>query len=269
MTMQTPFTREERQGILDRYFAAHRRWLDLDFQAVTSGSTGAPVSPEKEPLAATIARLLDQYRRNLPVIPVSRCPFTQQVLYHSLDTYGIDGLWWNYTAPVRPVEYLMPEFHSLTGALLLHEPPEKAPFLCIPGPGAPYVVPEILSDDHIMAVLFSMAVGKHTGYLITYFTDDPAIRVPRMNRWGVNRWELLDRRGTFMWGEFSPPESRFDFDLRGWIEKEKLLWILPQDSTLSLQRGLAGCPFLSCTGTKKIQRIQNGKLLGTGRKEGT
>jgi hypothetical protein len=267
--MQTPFSRNERNEILGRYFAEHRQWLDLDFQSVTARrGGGTPASPEKESLAASLAGLLDMYRRNLPVLPLSRCPFTQQVLYHSLDPFGIDGPWWNYTAPVHPVEYVMPGFHSLAGALRLQEPVEKAPFLCVPGPGVPYVVPEILSDDHIRAVLSSTMVGNHTGYLIAYFMDDPGVRVPRINRWGANRWELLDRRGTFTWGEFSPPESRFDFDLRSWIEKEKLFWILPQDSTLSLRRGAVDCPFLACTGTKKIQRIRNGKLPATGEKEG-
>jgi hypothetical protein len=267
--MQTPFTREERQEILDRYFAEHRRWLDLDFRSATSGErAGTPVSPEKDQLAASLAGLLDQYRRNLPVLPLSKSPFSQQVLYHSLDPFGIDGPWWNYTAPVHPVEYVMPDFHSLTGALRLQEPVENAPFLSVPGPGAPYVVPEILSDDRILAVLSSIPVGRHTAYLITYFTDDPAARIPRMNRWGANRWELLDRRGTFSWGEYSPPESRLDFDLRSWVEKEKLLWILPEDRTLSLHPGIQGCPFLDCKGTKSIQRILNGKLLAMDKNEG-
>jgi hypothetical protein len=264
--MQTPFSREERQGILDRYFPAHQQWLDLDFQSVTASGAGAAVSAEKDQLASIIAELLDQYRRNLPVPAISRCPYTSQVLYHSLDPYGIDGLWWNYQAPVRPIDFLMPGFLSLTGALLLQESPENVPFLCVPGPGAPYVVPEILSDDQVKAVLSSTNIGKHTGYIMAYFTDDPSAVIPRMNCWGANRWELLNRRGTFMWGEFSPPESRFDFDLRPWIERGKMLWIQPGDRTLSLHQGVADCPFLACTGTKKIQRIQNGIVHETGGK---
>jgi len=268
--MQAPFTGEERRTLLDRYFAEHRQWLDLDFRSATSGgSAGMPASPEKDRLAASLAGLLDQYRRGLPVLPLSRCPFSQQVLYHSLDPYGLDGPWWNYTAPVRPLTYLAPTFHSLAGALTLKGSPEKAPFLCVPGPGVPYVVPELLQNNHIRAVISRIPVGKHEGHLVAYFTDAPEARIPRLNTWGANRWELLDRRGTYMWGESSLPESRLDFDLVRWMEEEKLLWIFPGDRTLGLRSGVKDCPYLAAEGTRRIQRIWNGRVLDTGEKEGT
>lgn len=265
--MQTPFTEGERRELLNRYSAAHQRWLDLDFQSVT-GKADASATAGKDRLAKELDGLLGEYRRNVPVLPLSRCPFSQQVLYHSLDPYGTDGLWWNYQAPVRPLDPVMPTFHSLTGALLVQGPVEKAPFLCVPGPGAPYVVPAILADDRIRAVISETRVGEHTGYVIAYFSSDPAARIPRLNSWGANRWQVLDRRGTFLWGEYSPPATGLDFDLKRWLDEEKLFWIAPGDRLLALHRGAADCPYCAGTGTRQIQRIRNGVLLDGSEKEG-
>ncbi len=134
--MNTPFTRDDRRDLLDRYFPAYQRWRDLSFDLSVSRGTGQdPRLPEIEQLDRTLMGLRDQYRSNLPVLPLSRCPFSSQVLYHSVDPYGIDGLWWNYEAPVRPVETLPSTFHSFTGALHLVEPVEIAPFTGVLGPG--------------------------------------------------------------------------------------------------------------------------------------
>jgi len=267
--MNTPFTRNERQDLLDRYFPAYRRWQDLNFDlSVSRGAGQDPKLQEMGELDRLLTGLRDQYRANLPFLPLSRCPFSAQVLYHSLDPYGIDGLWWNYDAPVRPVENLPPTFHSITGALYLEGPPENAPFTCAPGPGLPYIVPEVLANDHMRAVLSTVMVGRHTGYAVVYFSDIAPVPVQRLNSWGMNHWEAVDLHGGYGWGSDTIRAGQFDFDISGWIKKEKLSWIRPGDGTLTLQEGLAGCPYLSLTGTKNIQRLRNGNIVETGDKEG-
>ena len=268
--MNTPFTPEERRDLLDRYFPAFLRWQDLNFElSVSRSSGGDPRLAESEHLMRVLTGLRDQYRSSLPVLPVSRSPFSHQVLYHSLDPIGIDGLWWNYDVPVRPVEYYPPDFHTLSGSLSLDAPLENAPFLCVPGPGAPFVVPEILADGHIRAVLSRVVIGRHTGFVTAYYTDDPTVKLPRMNGWGMGHWEHLDRRGTFTWGESSvKTPAGFDFDLAPWIEKEKLFWISPGDTSFALQRGVKTCPYLGVSGTKTMQRIRKGLLLTTVKMEG-
>ena len=75
--MNTPFTREERQDILDRYFPAYRQWLDLEYDLSISGGTGQdPRLQEIEHLDRMLMGFRDQYRDNLPVLPLSRCPFS-------------------------------------------------------------------------------------------------------------------------------------------------------------------------------------------------
>src|SRR5689334_15262688 len=58
--------------------------------------------------------LRTEYARGVPVVPISRCPITNEVLRHSLDTFGLDGLWWDFESPCRPTESVPPTFAGLT-----------------------------------------------------------------------------------------------------------------------------------------------------------
>jgi hypothetical protein len=268
--MSTPFGREERQALLDRYFPAYKRWQDLDYQLAVSGETGQDaLARERDQLGRNLTDLRDQYRKNLPVLPLSRCPFSLQVLYHSLDPFGIDGLWWNYEAPVRPVESLPATFHAITGALSLEPPIEPAPFLCVPGPAAPYVIPDILGNKHIAAVLSAIPIGRHQGYVIAYYADNPPVPVPRADSWGMDHWELLDYLGTYRWDSSPLSGDRLDFRIDRWIANGKLHWIGPGDRTCTLREGADNCPYLDLAGTREIQRIRKGESINTGEPEGT
>ena len=262
--MNTPFTKEERQALLDQYFSLYTRWQDHDYQLSVSGKKeDGALTRVADKLGMDLMSLRDQYRSNLPVLPLSRCPFCSQVIYHSLDNFGIDGLWWNYEAPVRPVENLPATFHAITGALSLETPPEKAPFLCVPGPAVPYVIPEILKNEHIEAVLSAIPVGRHQGYVMMYFTEDPAIPVPRADSWGMDCWEILDCQGIYRWDSSPVSEKSLDFKIDRWMSKGKLHWIEPGDRTCTLHEGTDTCPYLALDGTRKIQRIWNGELRTT------
>jgi len=257
--MHTPFTRDEWLDLLDQYFPAYKRWQDLDYQiSVAGNSVPDDLTREYDLFDRQLADLRSRYEAGLPFLPVSRCPFSSQVVYHSIDPFGIEGLWWNYTAPVRPMENLPVTFHAITGALRMKGPAGNAPFVCVPGPGVPYVVPEILGNEHITAVLSSLPIGNHSGYIIMYFSDTEGVLAPRPDSWGMNHWELLDRNGAYQWGEGSVGIYRAGFDLTQWIEKKKLLWIRPKDRTLALQSGIAGCPYLGFDGTRKLQRVRAG-----------
>lgn len=266
--MTISFTREERQALLDRYFTEYRRWQDLDYQLAVAGTTApAELADEFDGLGRSLSDLRARYQAGLPFLPLSRCPYSRQVAYHSLDPFGTNGLWWNYEAPVRPVENLPVTFHGITGALSLSGPPEDAPFLCVPGPGAPYVLPAVLSPDGVTAVVSTVPIGNHTGYAILYFSNAEPARAPRPDSWGMDHWELLGRKGTFEWGGSIPAARERDFLLAPWIEKKKLLWIRPGDRTLTLQSGTAECPYLAMVGTHRIQRIRAGKVWQEGEEE--
>ena len=106
-----------------------------------------------------------------PVPPGIPCPFSRQVVNHSLDPFGTDGLWWNYTAPARPLENLPVTFHGITGALALNGPPEtprssacRAQELRVCDARRPF-------PGHVTAVVSTVMIGRHTGDAILYFTS--------------------------------------------------------------------------------------------------
>jgi hypothetical protein len=257
--MHTPFTRDEWLDLLDRYFPAYKRWQDLDYRISVAGSTvPEEVVQEYDGLNRLLSDLRSQYQAGLPFLPVSRCPFSGQVVYHSIDPFGIEGLWWNYSAPVRPMENLPVTFLAITGALRMKGAAANTPFVCVPGPGAPYVLPELLGHKHIAAVVSSLPVGNHTGYVIMYFSDNDRVRVPRPDSWGMDHWELLDRDGAFGWGKGTVGIHEAGFDLVPWLEKKKLFWIRPKDRALALWSGTAGCPYVGLDGTHSVQRVRAG-----------
>lgn len=256
-----PFTKEERQALLAEYFPAYRSWQALDYRLAIAGkSLPADLVQKLDVLDSTLIDLRQRYSEGLPFLPISRCPFTNQVVYHSLDPFGIDGLWWNYEAPVRPVESFPPTVHSITGALHINGEVGPVPFLCVPGPGVPYVLPEILSHDDVTAVLSSLPIGNHTGYVILYFTRSSGIGIPRANNWGMDHWELPGTGGSLEWGEGISGVQQADFNLAPWIEKKKLLWIAKDDGACALHSGTAGCPYSGLDGPRALQRVRAGAV---------
>jgi hypothetical protein len=208
---------------------------------------------------------VDQYRRLLPDIAVSRCPHTGELVSWAMDTVDLDGWFWKYRAQVRRDGYLPRTFLALAGAVRLYEPLTRAPFLAVPGPGVPYVVPRILDQTDTLAVIAQVPVGHHIGWSITYFGPrQPALRL--VNDWGSNRHDSYDRDGNWLGWSQTPLDAiddyafDFDFELEPWIDTGKLRWIAPDDETLSIRHGLAGCPYTGLEGPREFARIEDGEL---------
>ena len=280
--MNTPFTGEERSEFLREYFELHEKSLDLEYQVVSSdgGATDALVN-EADELRDKLSQMRDQYRLNVPVLPMSRCPYTNQVVYHSIDHYGLDGLWWNSEAPIRPVEVLPSSFFMVNGAVSLGKI-ENTPFVVKPGPEVPYVVPEILSQPQFKAVISKIKIGDHTAYPIFYFIEDWEKAVEPMNNWGANYWSFLDADMQLGYNEYGvyqeeqepdysdePVEDdededieyTYDFDLVKWVDDGKLLWIAPDDPTFMIKKGTSGCPYLNLSGSRQFSVLFDGELV--------
>jgi hypothetical protein len=209
---------------------------------------------------------------------MSRCPITQQVAYHSIDPYGLDGLWWDNQVPIRPVEALPSTFIMVLGALRLGPRVEDTPFPVRPGPEAPYVVPEVLGHPDIYAVVSTVKVGAHTAYPVFYYGVGWEGEVEPMNNWGANHWSYLDRDGNLRYHEYGAvpmtddsyleglegdegeaEEYTVDFDLRRWVDDGKLMWIAPEDETFTLRSGASGCPYLDLPGSRVFSVILGGE----------
>jgi hypothetical protein len=280
--LNTPFTLEERRDFLKEYYELHEKNQDLDYEVtILQGDASDSQIMEVDEANQKLTDMRDQYRMCVPVVPLSRCPYTNQVVYHSIDHFGLDGLWWNNEVPIRPVEVLPSSFFMVNGAVKLGRI-EKSPQLVKPGPEVPYVVPEILSQPQFKAVISQIRVGNHTAYPIFYFIEDWSKSMEPMNNWGANYWSFLDANMKLGHNEYGyypmetdvdycnesleddvpePIEYTFDFDISKWVREGKLLWIAPGDNTFTLKTGTNGCPYLNLQGSRKFSVIFDGELI--------
>lgn len=231
----------ERAALLDEYF-----------------SLGGSDQP------ADVARrneLRRAYEDGLPMVALSRCPFTGEVFTHSLDTGGLDGLWWQHELPVRAIVEDLPEtYFAFTGAVRLAAEPARAPFTCVPGPEVPFVVPRMLLHADVKAVVSYVRIGEQDAYPVVYFADPVPPMLERFNEWGSNHYEYESPTRGEAWHDMVEEEAVVDFDLARWIESGDLLWIAPGDTGLTLRSTVAGCPYLGLEGRRAWAYIDDGQV---------
>jgi hypothetical protein len=228
-----------------------------------AADSGTNSFPDRRRLLDAVAReqgirrvaVLREYLDGLPRPAVARCPYTDAVVRHSVHAGGIDGPWWDYRWPQRPVESLPSTFFAFTGALRLGDALPVVDWLVKTGPEAPFVVPRLLGVERMRAVLTSFTVGGWDAWTITYFTDAPRA-VERFNDWGSSRY-WLDAQAA-EWDAMTEDAEKLDFDLAPWIDRGALLWIAPGDGELRLQSTSAGCPYLGLPGRRSFVRVQDG-----------
>lgn len=246
--MSNPLAPSERAALLREYFEAREKLYDLSYrqEQMDTAERAAQIAA----LGDRLADLWDRYVASVPVLPISRCPFTGAEVTHSLDTAGLDGLWWNYEAPARPSETLPRTYFALAGAVRLGEPLESFPFQCMPGPEVPYVVPRLLARPEVRAVVSSVQVGPHTAYPIFYFADPFTGYISRVNTWGTAEFWFDGPDGRQVWDSVDDERADFDFDLERWIQAGKLLWIAPGDARLTLRSHTRACPYIGLRGRR-------------------
>ena len=255
------FSAERRRQLLDEYITLEANLREIrELLERTPGSQVQELIERERLSLRRFSGVQDEYAAEVPVLPLARCPFSGELMEHSIDHFGLDGLWWNYEADVRPVEQLPATYFALTGAVRLSSPPPEAPFLCKPGPEVPYVVPRLLQQPAVKAVLSSLLIGENRGYAITYFASPMLYDVPRVNTWGTNDYKFRDETGQLRWDSQPDSPRDMDFDLAPWIAQGKLLWVAQGDATLTLRDTAGGCPYLQLEGRRSITRIQEGQV---------
>lgn len=214
------------------------------------------------------SELRRRYLATLAPVAVSRCPFTDEVLTYPMDIVDLDGPFWDVENPVRLPPPETPEtFVGLAGALRVSTdedagagPGEVAyfPFLARPGPEVPYVIPEVLSVEGVVAVVSTLSVGPHRGYPIAYFAAPGTDRegVPTVDEWGSDRAWRRDRARGWVWDSSGVDEDDFDYDLGPWVDEGKLRWIEPGDETSTVRSGRQRCPYLDLPGRREVTRIE-------------
>jgi hypothetical protein len=270
--MNDTITAAERQRITEELLGISERQARISAELSIPDKGGeetdgenAAMRAQLEALVEKAAGLLSRYLDGLPERRLSRCPFTGEVLSMKIDDFGLDGFFWNNSAPRRPEQKFPGTYFAMDGALKLQGTPEKCPLLCSPGPDLPYVLPRLLQYDEIKAVISCIKIGPHTAYPIIYYADPAPEGVFRVNDWGTERyWEPgtpvpeLFTPGLYIDVPAEPEEM--DFDLEPWIKAGKLLWIPPGDESLTLHGHAFGCPYLDLPGSRNLKYIQNGEV---------
>ena len=200
-----------------------------------------------------------QYTELLPEVTVARCPHSGDIVNWPIDVVDLDGWFWDYHTPARRLPTSLPKLWlAMTGAMRMNRPIATAPFMCRPGPGAPYVVPRILTAPDVRAVIAEIPVGPHTGWAISYFGPRP-IGVELENVWGTQEYFVCDNDGRWLgWAENPPWPADYDFDLEPWLTSGKLLWIAPGDGEARLREGAERCPYVGIDGPHTIAIIEDG-----------
>jgi len=254
----TPFTKESRKVLLEKLERLKRELERVRGLIEARGESEQKLLAE-EALTARILALQDLYRWQTPIVPAARCPFTGLELHLSIDTFGLDGPWWDVEQPVRAGQDFPSTTVALTGAVDLHEPYGAAPHIVRPGPGAPYVLPGLSEQPGIVAVLASLPIGRHQGYVTTYFSHSGEDEHPVVDEWGRHGWDI-QRGNSPGWDSHPLTLEDCDFDLAPWLDSEKLLWIEPGDHSLKLHAGKKDCPYLNRKGRRTLQTLFEGRL---------
>lgn len=235
----------------DAIEAEHREWKTrgrLSYAERQELARGR-IAVEDECLAA--------YRGGLPRVPMSRCPFCEQLLVRCFDPWGLDGFWWQHQRRGNLDEPPACEhFRVLTGALSLGAQPARGgDEESRPGPDVPYVIPAVLEQPTMVAVVMRLAMQNgYTAYPIAYFSTDQPRRVLLSPTWGEVTANGIGENGRGVWGI---PDDPWDFDLSAWTGSGKLRWIDPdsKETRLSSQPASA-CPFVDLPGERKNQMIR-------------
>ncbi|MGG6297164.1 hypothetical protein ACQ4M4_22455 [Leptolyngbya sp. AN02str] len=293
----TPFTPEQRRALLDEFFLLYKRYTDgwtlmSEMRAQYPLEDEAAFNALAEASRASDARMkeiVQIYKNQVPVVPLSRCPFCQAINYHSFDFYDLDGLWWATGAHdwrrivesnvYRPRERhrLCPHFWSLSGAVALRGEPSSSPLSVSPGPEVPFVFTHTLNFPAIKVVISQFNVGSHIAYPLVYFSEVKPVPWddvrPQFKEWSNTIAITFDEKDgspnpnlenieyPMVYLNY-PPYDRAadDFDLAPWIKQGRVLWIAPGDETLTLKQQVEGCPYLDLPGRRDRVQVLNGQI---------
>jgi hypothetical protein len=244
------FTSDERRELLDRFRAA---WTLLESADERHDNAAA------EAARATMAAVAEEYVAAVPIVALSRCPFTGEVFETSLDIMGIDGLWWAYEYDYRPYVEPIDTFFAWSGALQLDGPIPEWSLKSMVGPAAPFVLPRILEHPDVRAVVSSVMIGEHVGFPTVYFASPIPHDLERVDDWGHRFHSYLRPDGSPTSAHSVQTPRDQDFELAPWIERGKLAWIEPGDLDLSLRSATSGCPYLDLPGERRRRYVQEGE----------
>ena len=243
---------------------ARRALLD-EFERIEAQLSGdEELSAPADDLIRRRVELLVAYQEGFPLLPVSRCPFTGEVLALSIDTVDLDGLWWSWEAPVRGPAEEPSTLLAVTGSVAIAARVPSTRRRCRPGPAVPYVLPRLLTHESVRAVASAVPVDGHDAVLVAYYgrVDAEALG-PAVNDWGSSyTMRVVDGDVVVLRNdEAAEAAEERDGDLERWIGSGKLGWIEPGDDSLTIRGTVEGCPFLRRGGRLALQEVVAGLVV--------
>jgi hypothetical protein len=244
-----PFDAAERAALLERFFTAYR-----------AAEAAELARPERDasPFRVEMAELARAYVEAVPIVALARSPFSGEVFETSLDTFGIDGLWWAYDHEYRPYVARPADLYGFSGALKVDGPLPDFSLKAMPGPDVPFVLPALMADTSMVAVVSAVRVGPHVGFPITYWASPQPEGLAHVDDWGIRSFTYQRADGSMASGHAVQADEDKDFELGPWLADERLRWIAPGDDSLTLRTGAGGCPYLDLPGERRRRYIQEG-----------
>jgi hypothetical protein len=121
------------------------------------------------------------------------------------------------------------------------------------------VLPRLLGEDGVVAVMSRLDIGAHLGLVTAYFVAPDAAPPSPIADWGTNHYLGIGDDGAPV-PTYPAPEER-DPDLRSWLASGRLQWIAPGDAALRLQTGVEGCPYLGLGGDATLRWLVDGQII--------
>ena len=259
----------EARARYNRNLDAHVAKLGMPAEiGIDESSTAYVATPEyAEALRAQAALVAieREYFDRLPRVAMAPCPHCEKPLYRTFDPFGLDGLWWRSDAcPDEPAA--CPHFCVLLGAVDLGAQTQtpRPDFDVHPGPGAPFVMPRLLAQPGMVAVVSELVMGDGVFvYPVAYFAPRRPPVQELAASWARTNFVYTTQLGAHAWRRADEPpdvpgEPTWDFALGRWVASGQLRWCEPRsDRTTLAPAGSGTCPFLGHTGIRSPQLIRS------------
>lgn len=189
------------------------------------------------------------YFGEIPLVPMSLCPFCAEELLQPFDSFGLDGLWWRPEAGPEPVPSC-PHFCVVRGAVSFGSKRPVAPYFEVhPGPEVPYVLPSLLEQPGMVCVVGKLEMRNgFVAYSIAYFSEVRPRPVRLTAPWPRTIYTYRTDHGDARWRVAA---EHWDFDLAPWIRHGRLRWLLPESGGVRLNDSGDDCAFVGLPGRRR------------------
>jgi hypothetical protein len=184
---------------------------------------------------------------------MSTCPYCGRPLERCFDPFDLDGDWWRGVRRADPEPCV--HYCFLKGAIRFamgRKPckPESAEVWG--GPEVPYVIPKLLEQPTMVAVIGELPMEPGwTAYTMTYYAKQrPPADTGLSGDWASQSYSF--KHPLTGSTQFRYATELWDFDLRPWIQKGKLLWCVPGSGNRVLADPKRdACPYLDMPGEQR------------------